>query len=81
MGSCWNVLFIIRSRCLCCGCSFYYGGVKVSDQENKDKFLKLADLAFTWLVIDKDGTVNCFKSKKEAVDFMMKSQQKKKGGV
>lgn len=55
----------------------------MSDQENKDKFLKLADLAFTWLVIDKDGTVYCFKSEKEAIDFMVKRKRKKKkeGGV
>lgn len=50
----------------------------MSDQKTKDKFLKLADLAFTWLIIDKDGAIYCFKSEKEAIDFMMKNKRKKK---
>ena len=32
----------------------------MSDQETKKKFFQLADLAFTWVVIDKDGITLVF---------------------
>lgn len=42
----------------------------MSNPENKKKFFELADLAFTWFVIDKNGVWHIFKSEKEAYDFM-----------
>ena len=43
----------------------------MSDPETKKRFFQLADLAFIWVVIDKDGVRHIFKSEKEANEFMM----------
>lgn len=42
----------------------------MSDPESKKRFFQLADLAFTWFVIDKNGVSHIFKSEKEALEFM-----------
>ena len=43
----------------------------MSDQEIKKRFFQLADLALTYIVIDKDGVTHVFKSEKEAIEFLI----------
>ena len=57
----------------------------------KKDFLKLADLAMQYIVVDAEGVVHCFNSEKEAKNFIEKNNvlewtnkgsrvKKKKGG-
>ena len=45
----------------------------MSKSKNLDKFMKLADLAFCWFVMDSKGVTHSFKSEKEANDFIEKN--------